>query len=140
MNKNGPIVILEEDVEDQEFLSETFQELKQPNEVIFFRHASLLYDYLLTTKIQPFIILSEISVPGMSGLELHEKIFHDPKLKAKGIPYIFMTTGNTQKIIEQAYGLAIQGFFRKPNSLTEWKDVIKKILDYWNVSLSPENF
>jgi len=140
MNKNGPIVILEDDLEDQEFLTQVLLELNQPNEVVFFRDAPAVYDYLSTNKIQPFIIISDISLPGMSGLDLHEKIFHDPKLRAKGIPYLFMTTGNTHKMVEQAYGLSVQGFFRKPHSLMEWKNVMKKILDYWNVSISVEDY
>ena len=140
MNKSGPILILEEDLDDQEFLTEAFRELNQPNEVIFFSDAPALYDYLLALDIKPFMIISDFNLPGMSGLELHEKIFHDPKLKAKSIPYLFMTTGNTERMIRQTYGLSVQGFFRKPHSLMEWKNMIKKILDYWNANISLEGY
>jgi len=140
MDKDGPIIVVEDDLDDQEFLSEILLELNQRNEVVFFSDARAAYNYLLGAEIKPFIIISNISLPGMSGLELREKIFHDPNLQAKGIPYLFMTAGNTQKMIQQAYGLSVQGIFHKPSSLVEWKVVLKKILDYWNASISLEGY
>ena len=36
MNKRGPIVIIEDDIDDQEFLGQAFEKLQYPNEIIFF--------------------------------------------------------------------------------------------------------
>ena len=36
MNKNGPVIIIEDDKDDQDFLTEIFQKLNYPNKIIFF--------------------------------------------------------------------------------------------------------
>ena len=49
MNKNGPIVIIEDDQEDQEILSEIFKSPDYPNEIIFFTDGHKALDYLLAS-------------------------------------------------------------------------------------------
>ena len=70
MNKNGSVIIIEDDADDQDFLKEVFQKLKYPNELIFFSDGQKALDFLNFSKIVPFIILSDINMPKLSGIEL----------------------------------------------------------------------
>ena len=59
MNQGGPIIIIEDDLDDQELLGEAFKQLNVMNEVIFFSDSYKALDYLVTTHIKPFIIFSD---------------------------------------------------------------------------------
>ena len=137
MAKNGPIIIIEDDADDQELLNEIFRELGIPNFIKFFNSCLHALDYLLSSMEKPFLIISDINLPAMTGLELCRKITENESLKAKSIPFIFLTTTNDQKVITEAYEMFVQGFFVKPASIQELKDMIRMIVDYWKICRSP---
>ena len=137
MPKSGPIIIIEDDKDDQELLSEIFSELKIPNILRFFNSCLQAFDYLLTTMERPFLIISDINLPAMTGLELCQRIYQHESLKKKTIPFIFLTTTNDQLVISQAYEMYVQGFFVKPSSIHELKETIRMIVEYWKFSRHP---
>jgi CheY-like chemotaxis protein len=94
-------------------------------------------DYLLATIEKPFLILCDINLPVMTGLELCKKITENESLKIKSIPFVFLTTTSDQKVIIEAYQMFVQGFFVKPGSIKELKDMIRMIVDYWQVCRNP---
>lgn len=137
MPKNGPIVIIEDDVDDQELLTEIFMELEIPNILRFFDSSLQAFDYLLTGLEKPFLIISDINLPVMTGLELYKMIKRNDSLKKKTIPFIFLTTTSDNKVITQAYEMFVQGFFVKPASIQELKEMIRMIVDYWKICRRP---
>jgi CheY-like chemotaxis protein len=138
MNKGGPIIIIEDDMDDQEFLAQVFNELKYPNEIIFFGDSQKALDFLIDTEIEPFIIFSDINMPKLTGAELREKVHNNEDLRLKSIPYLFFTTSAEQKAVIEAYSKSIQGFFIKPSSFDSLKRVIKIIVEYWRECVSPD--
>jgi len=137
MLKNGPIIVIEDDADDQELLNEIFRELQVPNLVRFFNSCVSALDYLLTTIEKPFLILSDINLPAMTGLELCRQITENKSLKIKTIPFVFLTTTNDQRVIAQAYQMFVQGFFVKPATIRELKEMMRMIIDYWKICRNP---
>lgn len=137
MNKGGPIIIIEDDKDDQELLSDVFKELEYENEIIFFGDGEEALDFLVNHDVEPFIIFSDINMPKLSGVELREKVHNNEDLRIKSIPYLFFTTTAEQKHVIEAYSKSIQGFFIKPSSFSELKRVIKIIVEYWQECVSP---
>ena len=137
MNKNGSIVVIEDDLEDQEILVEIFQKLDYKNEIIFFSDGEDALKYLINSKTKPFLILSDINMPKLSGFELREKIHTDEDLNLKCIPYLFFTTTSNQKAVIDAYSQSVQGFFIKPNSIDKLEHTIKTIIEYWRECEAP---
>ena len=137
MNKTGPIGIIEDDVDDQEMLTEIFKELNYENELIFFSDSMQALQYLTETAIEPFLVLSDINMPKLNGMELREKIHNNEDLRLKSIPYLFFSTSAEQKHVIDAYSRSIQGFFVKPNNYEKLKKVIIKIVEYWQECESP---
>jgi CheY-like chemotaxis protein len=137
MNKTGPIVVIEDDADDQEILNEIFKELNFKNEIIYFGEGEEALAYLTTTEIEPFIILSDINMPKLNGIELREKIHTNEDLRLKCIPYLFFTTSSEQKYVVDAYSRSVQGFFVKPNSFDKLKYTIRLIVQYWQECESP---
>jgi len=138
MNKRGPIVIIEDDTDDQEILSDIFKELDYNNKLIFFADSVQALEYLTDTDIEPFLVLSDINMPKLNGMELREKIHNNEDLRLKSIPYLFFSTSAEQKHVIDAYSRSIQGFFVKPNNIDKLKNVIVKIVEYWQECESPK--
>lgn len=129
--KSGPIVIAEDDSDDQELISDALRVSKIENELRIFRNGKELYDYLCVTKEKPLIILCDINMPVMDGFQLREAIQRDEFLRRKSIPFVFLSTDASPKAVERAYDLNVQGFFKKPNSFDSFRDMLKLCIDYW---------
>ena len=137
MNKGGPIIIIEDDLDDQEMFSDVFEHITCTNEIIFFADGQEALDFLTTTSIEPFIIFSDINMPKLSGLELRRKVHENEDLRLKSIPYLFFSTSAEQSHVVEAYSKSIQGFFVKPSDFSELKETISTIVHYWNKCVSP---
>jgi len=137
MNKGGPIIIIEDDLDDQDILTEIFHELNYKNEIIFFKEGEKALEYLTDTTIEPFIIFSDINMPRLNGMELRAKVHENEDLRIKSIPYLFFSTSAEQQYVIDAYSKSIQGFFVKPKVYSEIKETIKTIVEYWQKCVSP---
>lgn len=137
MNKNGPIVIIEDELGDQLILTEVFAELPYKNHLMFFNDGNLALEYLTETEVEPFLVLSDINMPKLNGMELRKKIHNNEDLRLKSIPYLFFTTSAEQKHVIDAYSRSIQGFFVKPSNYDKLKQIMVKIVEYWQDCESP---
>ena len=137
MNKGGPIIIIEDDLDDQYILAEVFEDLGIKNEVKFFGDGEKALDFLTQTAIEPFIIFSDINMPKLNGMELRNKVHQNEDLRLKSIPYLFFTTSAEQQSVIDAYSKSIQGFFIKPTEYEALKATIHSIVDYWTRCVSP---
>lgn len=140
MNKNGPIIVIEDDLDDQEILVEIFKKLNYENKIVYFVDGNEALEYLNRTDVQPFLILSDLNMPKISGFELRSKVFTNKQLQSKCIPYLFFTTGTNKKSVLDAYALSVQGFFLKPASMTALENTIKKIVEYWKECIAPSHY
>ena len=129
----GPIIIVDDDKEDQEIYSEAIKTIGIPNQIRFFDEGQKLLDYLATTEEQPFIILSDVNMPKMNGLELKERIQKNVYLQEKGIPFVFISTNANASIIRKAHVLGVQGYFEKPNNIGDIRKMLKILFDYWEL-------
>ncbi len=137
MAKTGPILILEDDHDDREIYDKVFTSLGVKNEIKYFEGGDDLLRYLQVTLDQPFLILSDINLPRMSGIELRRIIDADPFLRRKSIPFVFLTTVESKEVVEEVYELAVQGYFVKQYLLNDIEKQIKQILDYWKECKHP---
>ena len=140
MNKDGPIIVIEDDADDQEIMVEIFQKLGYKNKIIYFSDGNEALEYLNDSDTQPFLILSDINMPKINGFELRNKIFTNEQLQTKCIPYLFFTTGGNKKAVIDAYAMSVQGFFIKANTIPALESTIKKIVEYWQECIAPSQF
>ena len=130
---NGPIIIVEDDSDDQEIYAAAIQAIGITNELIFFDNAVSALSFLATTQEQPFIILSDVNMPQMTGLQFKEKIQQDDYLREKGIPFVFISTNASSTAVKLAHALSVQGYFQKPHTMDDIKGMLRKLFDYWEL-------
>lgn len=140
MNRNGEIIVIEDDKEDQELFGEILESLKISNKVLFFCNGEEALEYLQQPDIEPFLILSDINLPRLNGFELRERVFTNQELSKKCIPYIFFTTSASKESVINAYAFSAQGFFIKPSNFSELEEVLTSIIGYWKKCFSPSDY
>ena len=140
MNLVGPIIIIEDDPDDQEVLKQVVEELQIKNPLRFFSRSTDVIHYLVATLEKPFLILSDINLPGMNGIELKKEINKNAFLRKKAIPFVFYTTSVDKTDVDEAYQMMVQGYFQKEIKMDAIKQTLKIILDYWHICRHPNNF
>jgi CheY-like chemotaxis protein len=130
---NGPIIIVDDDQDDHEIYEVAIKGIGLPNALRFYDHADAALEYLYHTKEQPFIILSDVNMPRMSGLQFKERIQADDVLRSKGIPFVFISTNANAEVVRKAHVLSVQGYFQKPSSLAEMQRMLSVLFEYWEL-------
>lgn len=137
MNKKGPIIIVEDDPDDQELLTEILSGLAISNEIIVLTNGKMAYEYLDQKTTDPFIIISDINMPIMNGMELRDKMQKEGEIRLRTVPFIFLTTAAAKDTILNAYLNSVQGFFTKANDLESFKKTLGNIIQYWKECTEP---
>jgi CheY-like chemotaxis protein len=138
-NTLGPIIYVEDDIDDRMIFKEIVQSFGMNNKLLFFDNGQQFLDFIYNENVQPLLIVCDVNMPLMNGFELRRKMLEDEKLKRKSIPFIFYTTSTSTKEIDLAYELTVQGYFRKPADIVEIRATLKMIIDYWCVCKHPNN-
>ncbi|MBC3789392.1 response regulator [Spirosoma utsteinense] len=140
MNNDGPVMVIEDDPDDQYLLLEVFKKLGYTNEVLYFFDGQEALDYLKATNITPFLILSDVNMPRLDGFGLRDQIRIDAGLQLRCIPYLLFSTAVNQQMVINAYSLSAQGFFIKQNTMAELEETISIIMEYWRRCAAPNKF
>ena len=134
---NGPVLIVDDDSDDRQLLEDAWQEIGFPNELIFFNTGEEVLHHLHTEKSVPFLILCDVNIPRMDGFALKAKLLEDTTMNYKSIPFVFWSSEVSNKQIQQAYDLGVNGFFVKGNTFEEIKQSLQDIVNYWQKSKVP---
>ncbi len=78
----------------------------------------------------PDLILLDLNMPKMNGLEFLKILKEDEKLRY--IPVVILTTSNNQEDVKESYKTGIAGYIMKPLKYEDYKTQIKTIIDYWS--------
>lgn len=132
-----PIVIVEDDLDDQFLIRKVFERIGVGSDLIFFGNGKDALHYLKSTEKQTFLILCDINMPVMNGLELRARINQDENLRRKSIPFVFFSTAARPNDVKLAYEMTVQGFFVKESTLEEMEESLRLIVCYWSKSKHP---
>ena len=137
MNKNGPVLIIEDDIDDQQFILANYAKLNFVNELVFLENGEVAIEYLIQMKKIPFLIISDVNMPKINGLELRERVKQNEAINIICVPYIIFSTTVNKTFIDNAYTLGVQGYFKKPSNSQELLNILQKIMEYWKLSYAP---
>jgi len=77
------------------------------------------------------MVLLDLNLPGMSGLEFLRELRGDPELRA--IPVVVLTTSNDEKDRIDAYGLNVAGYLLKPVTFPRFVELTAALNKYWTL-------
>ena len=80
----------------------------------------------------PDIILSDLNMPRMSGIEFLTTLKADSKLKY--LPTIILTTSENRVDLMKCFELGIAGYIIKPLKYEDYEKKLKRVFEYWEVS------
>lgn len=134
---DSPVFIVDDDIDDRESIEEAWKELGLANKLCFFNNAEDVIRELETGTLVPFLIISEINLPKISGLELKQHLIKNKFTNFKSIPFVFLADSPSQTQIEEAYRLCTNGIFKKSDSFGKLKQQLIEIVKYWRESIVP---
>lgn len=137
--ENLPHILLAEDSSnDIELLLSIFEDNSLGNEIDVVRDGVDLMDFLKyrgrhehREKYQPVVILLDIKMPRMNGIEVLKEIKNDPELKS--IPVVMLTSSNLDKDIMDSYNMGVNAYVIKPVNFAEFVTAMKNIGVFWGI-------
>jgi CheY-like chemotaxis protein len=136
------ILLVDDSPRDTEMALEALEHHHLANEVIALRDGAEALDYLYRrgeftdrTNGQPAVILLDLKMPKVDGLEVLRQIKSDDKLKF--IPVVVMTSSRQEQDLISSYQLGVNAYVVKPLSFHEFTDAVKQVGGFWAVLNEP---
>ena len=132
MNKK-PILLVDDNPDDVTFTLRAFQQNNFNNELIVAVDGEQALQLLLPEDsapiLQPSVVLLDISLPKINGLEVLRRLRADPRTAA--LPVVVLTTSNEEADIISSYRLGANSFVRKPVVFSEFLAAASVLGMYW---------
>jgi CheY-like chemotaxis protein len=142
MNKLGRILIVEDDPKDVELTLTALEEYNLANEVVVAHDGAEALDYLYCrgdfkarSTDNPAVLLLDLKLPKVDGLEVLKQIKSDPKLNM--IPVVVLTSSKEEKDMVASYRLGVNAYVVKPVDFHEFVNAIKELGVFWAVINEP---
>jgi len=145
MNELRPILLAEDNPKDVELTLEALSEHNLANKVVVVRDGVEALEFLryegqfkMRNRGNPAVLLLDIKMPRMGGIELLQVIRKDPVLKF--LPIVILTSSREESDLVTSYELGANAFVVKPVDFEHFIDVIKQIGVFWALinELPPE--
>ncbi|MES2139723.1 MAG: response regulator [Bacteroidota bacterium] len=137
-NVIGKIILVDDEKYEKELLELALREKHWNVKVEYFNNGIDALAHMKSTEDKLFLVISDMNMPKMSGMELKKAIDKDKTLREKSMPFIFVSGGSSEEQVSEAYDYRVQGYFEKPNSVAEQAAVLDLIIKYWIVSKHPK--
>ncbi len=131
------ILLVEDDEVDVKALKWTFDKLRIANPMKVARDGVEAWEILQTLP-RPFLIITDINMPRMNGLELLRKIRNSDELR-DSIVFV-LTTSNEEQDKFDAYNLNVTGYMLKSDMGSSFTRAIEMVENYWRVVELPGEF
>lgn len=142
MSKYRAILMAEDDPKDIELTLEALSEHNLANRVVVVNDGVDLLDYLRCKGAfaerqleNPVVILLDIKMPRMDGLEALREVKQDPTLKT--IPVVMLTSSRQSPDLQTCYELGVNAYMVKPVDFVQFVNVIKQLGVFWALFNEP---
>jgi len=129
------ILLVEDDPADQKLVKTAFRNAKIANDLSIAGSGEDALDLLAGSgpggpdKLRPDLILLDLNMPGMGGMEFLRRVKEDPDLAL--IPVVIMTSSEAEEDIIRSYQLRVNAYITKPVGMKEFEKVMERIEDFW---------
>ena len=141
-NKLGRILMVEDDPKDVELTLTALEDYNLANEVVVAHDGEEALDYLygrgqykMRSGDNPAVLLLDLKLPKVDGLEVLRQIKSDEKLRM--IPVVVLTSSKEEKDMVASYSLGVNAYVVKPVDFHEFVNAIKELGVFWAVINQP---
>ena len=142
MTQRKRILLVEDNHNDVELTLRALAESHLANEVVVVRDGAEALDYLyqrgdyaLRAHENPVLILLDIKMPKVDGLEVLRQLKQDEQLKL--IPVVIMTSSREEQDVIESYRLGVNAYVVKPIDFPQFTEAIKTLGLFWIVINQP---
>jgi CheY-like chemotaxis protein len=136
MGDTRPVLLVEDDVIDAATVKRAFRDLGLPRSLVHATDGEDALAYLRgATNPKPFIILLDLNMPRMNGLEFLKAMKGKPAWRA--IPVVVLTTSGETRDLVDSYRLGAGGYVIKPVDYRAFVQAIQVVHRYWSLCESP---
>lgn len=137
MNGTKPILLVEDDEIDVMTVKRALRDIENQNSLVVTENGEEALEYLMDARNEkPFIILLDLNMPRMNGIEFLRVAKQTDAIKS--IPVIVLTTSREQQDVIESYNLGVGGYMIKPVNYRQFVDALRTINMYWNLCWLPE--
>ena len=138
MQKPKPILLVEDDSVDAMTVKRAMRDLQVSHSIIHSVNGEEAMKYLTSPDTEkPFVILLDLNMPKMNGIEFLKVMKTHPELKT--IPVIMLTTSKERQDVLDSFEFGASGYMVKPVDYSKFVEILRRIFIYWNSSELPEN-
>lgn len=129
-----PILLIEDNPDDEALTLRAFAKNGIANPLVVARDGVEAIDYLLpeseaVTPLRPALVLLDLKLPRIDGLELLRRLRADERTDC--LPIVVLSTSNEKTDIRAAYRLGANSYMRKPVDFDEFIAAIGQLGRYW---------
>jgi CheY-like chemotaxis protein len=137
MRNSKPILLVEDDSVDVMMVKRALKDLNVTNLLVHTPNGKEAFEYLTGEgNERPCIILLDLNMPRMNGIELLKIIKADDVLKK--IPVVVLTTSRDTEDKFETFGLGAAGYIVKPADYKKFVEAMRTIDIYWTLSELPD--
>ena len=133
------ILLVEDNPSDVELTRRALAKSRIANELVVAEDGQEALDYLFATGKHtgrdmsniPALVLLDLKLPGMDGLEVLRQIRGDPRTSR--LPVVILTTSMEEQDVAQSYDLGANSYIRKPVDFTQFAQAVEHLGLYWLV-------
>lgn len=131
-----PILLVEDDQVDVMTILRALKEIRVSNRVVNMENGEAALAYLEDPLSErPCIILLDLNMPIMNGIEFLQMVKGDPRYRS--IPVIVLTTSEEQQDKVNSFELGVAGYMAKPVDYRQFVEMMRSIDVYWTISALP---
>jgi CheY-like chemotaxis protein len=127
------ILLVEDNASDEKLTLLAFKTCGVSNEIVVARDGAAALDYLLgpgvDTAARPAIVLLDLKLPKVDGLEVLKRIRADERTKL--LPVIVLTASKEDEDVLRSYSLGANAYVRKPVEFSEFAEAAKTLGLFW---------
>lgn len=139
MSNERAILLVEDNPDDVELTLRAFRKNRIENEIVVARDGVEALDYLFgggvwadrNTRDQPQLVLLDLRMPRLGGLEVLERIREDSRTHR--LPVVVLTSSDEERDLVQSYDLGANSFIRKPVEFDKFLEAVRQLGLYWLV-------
>ncbi len=140
--KSKVILLVEDNPDDVRLTQRAFKKNNIANEMVVANDGIAAVDYLLNacashadSPALPAVILLDLKLPKMDGLEVLKRIRANEQLKR--LPVVILTSSKEEQDILKSYDLGANSYIRKPVDFDQFSDAVRQLGLYWLVLNEP---